>query len=96
MTKIAKRIKNMTNFRGAAALYHVEPPLPDYNDKEHSYVVASAVIAPFGGAETYLFPADKDGNVMDWGEMPGSQKGTLSHEEVFEGLGYGYVIATIE
>ena len=35
-----------------------------------------------GYPETYIFPCDPDGNVLDWTELPGSAKGTTSHEEV--------------
>ena len=35
--------------------------------------------------ETYAFPADKDGNVTDWMELPGSCRGEVSHEDVIAG-----------
>lgn len=94
--KVAERLKNKTDFKGAAALYRFSPPLPDYRGNEHEFVVVSAIILPKamgGGAETYLFPANAQGDVVSWLEMPGSQKGTLSHQEVIEGLGYQYTIS---
>lgn len=47
----------------------------------HSIVVVSAVNAPFSGPETYIFPGDEDGKVTDWGELDGSYRGGLDHEE---------------
>jgi hypothetical protein len=41
--------------------------------------------------ETFLFPADKFGEVKDYGEMEGSQKGTLDHRKPFEDVGYTVV-----
>jgi hypothetical protein len=41
--------------------------------------------------ETYLFPADKFGEIKDYSEMDGSQKGTLDHRKPFEDVGYTVV-----
>lgn len=34
--------------------------------------------ALYSGPETYLFPADADGRVIDWNEIEGSYRGALS------------------
>lgn len=56
------------------------------------YVVASAVTVIAGGRdygpETYLFPADKDGNITSYGELTGSQRGTLDHAAALRDAGY--------
>ena len=39
-----------------------------------NYVVVSGV-DDFYVCETYIFPADERGNVLDWGELPGSFQG---------------------
>lgn len=44
------------------------------------YIVASQahsamLLAIQGCGETYLFPADEDGKINNWGELPGSRKG---------------------
>lgn len=70
-------------FCGEARLFKMEPPL-----EKHKYVVVSAVVAEFSGPETYIFPANKKGEIKDWGELEGSQRGTLSHEDVLSDLGY--------
>ena len=94
--KTAKYIKKMKKW-GDANLYQLSEPLEydkpwDDEDKtpakETSYVVVSAVIALYSGAETYIFATDKDGNVLDWGELDGSYRGGLSHDEALQRAGY--------
>ena len=84
-------IKTMTGFRGDARLYQVEPPI-EYGYDEHKatseFVIVSAVSAMFSGPETYIFPAGTDGEILDWGELPGSFKGSFDHEEALRGAGY--------
>jgi hypothetical protein len=86
---------NLPNFAGTATLYRCSPPLEcsEYDDEQApvEYVIASAAVAMFSGPETYLFPATADGEVTGWGELPGSQRGTLSHGAVFADLGYEVV-----
>ncbi len=91
--KTATLIKaRLANFTGDANLYRLDPPLTDVdwdgNEHSHEYVVSSATVAMFSGPETYLFPADKDGEVTDWGELDGSYRGGLDHEEALRGAGY--------
>lgn len=75
-------------------LYKVIPPI-NYGygsyTKVTEHIVVSAVNAFGQGNETYIFPADDQGNVLDWGELEGSQKGTLSHQKVLTDLGYTLV-----
>lgn len=89
----ATYIKPVSNMRGDARLYRVDPPL-DGNE----YIAVSAVdmAAQFPGinfqsweaTETYIFPASEDGEVTAWGELPGSMKGTLDHAEALRDAGY--------
>lgn len=84
----ATLIKKIERFPGRASLYRLEPPLEDGEDR-HGLVIASAANCPITGRpETYLFPANEDGEVTDWCELGGSQKGTLSHGDVFADIGY--------
>lgn len=73
---------NLPNFSGDAQHFSLNEPL---DGAEH--VIVSAVDV-FGRPETYIFPADKDGNVTDWGELTGSFHGGLDHEEALRGAGY--------
>jgi hypothetical protein len=78
-------------------LYELDPPIEsegwDGKVKTHKYVVVSAVNAMFTGPETYIFPADKEGHVVDWLELRGSYRGGLNHEAALRGAGYRVVSA---
>lgn len=50
-----------------------------------SYYVVSAVVVPFSGPETYIFPGDQNGEITDFGEIVGL-RGTLSHTEAISEL----------
>ena len=93
----------LEGFRGHAALYRLTPPIKDYEwsseevRKEYEYVIASAVTTmQIGGdgPETYLFPATAEGEIVNFGELTGSMKGTLSHAEAL--LNAGYSLAKAE
>ena len=91
--KIATLLKkNLPGFAGKAHLYHLDPPLEhtDWNDEVsvHEYVVVSGAYAFMYGPETYIFPANEDGEVTDWGELEGSFKGYIDHNEALERAGY--------
>lgn len=102
--KTVKKIRDLHGWVGDAAVYECDPPLPGWpewdSDDEtprahHRYVIASTATAIQiygGGCDTYLFPSDGT-DVIDWGELPGSQKGVASHTEVFADLGYQIIDA---
>jgi hypothetical protein len=96
-TMKATFISERTSGAGAKQkLYRLDPPMPydRYDDEEDKrthhadYVIVSAVIAMFSGPETYIFPADSDGTVKTWGELDGSYRGGLDHEEALRRAGY--------
>lgn len=80
---IATEFELAENFTGEARLFKMDPPL-----EGHKYIVVSATVAMFSGPETYIFPADEKGAIEDWGELKGSRRGTLSHEDVLSDIGY--------
>lgn len=87
---------DLDNLTGNAALYKVEPATGYHtleNDKElkTEYIVVSAVDVVFSGPETYIFPADSEGNVLSWGELEGSYRGGLVHETALANAGYTVV-----
>ena len=92
----AIRVKDVSEkFTGVATLYRVEPPIPysmnwdtDEYEEKADYVVASETYAMFSGPETYPFPADEEGNVLDWGELTGSYRGGLNGDRAIENAGY--------
>ena len=98
MTTI-KRLTNVSDkFNGYACVYKLSESVP-YNfdwdtDKyldETLYVVISAANVPYSGIETFMFPSDKDGNILDWGEMSASEKGTLSHQDIIDNTSWELV-----
>ncbi len=82
MKKTAKFIKNIHGMKGEAKLYKTEGgELPEY-------VVVSAVVAMFSGAETLIFEANEDGEILNWSDLDGSYRGDLNHEQALENAGY--------
>jgi hypothetical protein len=95
MMKTAIFIRDLPTTRTGATqkLWRLSEPLVDEVGKGFNYVVTSAVNAPFSGSgpETYIFPADTTGKVLDWLELPGSFRGALDHERAIRGAGYSIV-----
>lgn len=83
----ATLIENLVGWNGDARLYRVDPPMTYDDDKKTNYVVVSAVNVPPYGPETYIFPATRLGEVLDWLELPGSFRGALDHTRALEGAG---------
>lgn len=80
----AKLLKDVSSaFQGEAKVFRLSPPMDG-----HEVVVASAVNAFFSGPETYFFPSTEEGTVTDWGELSGSQRGTLNITKVLSEAGY--------
>ena len=73
------------------SLYKMSPPHEGYE-----YVIASSLYEMVGRHqldETYLFGADKDGEILNWSELSGSMKGTQSHAEALNHAGYSVIDA---
>jgi len=94
-TKTATFIKEMpSNGISEQKLYQVSPPMQSYSwdeeetPSEFDFVIVSAAYVPMSGPETYIFGADSDGEVVNWGELPGSYKGGLNHKQALGGAGY--------
>lgn len=96
MTKgVAKFVRDLHEFTGQASLYKLSTPIAQTRYTEvgeeeifHEYVVVSKANVPFSGPETYIFPADKFGEVVNWSELDGSMRGSYSHEDVLREAGY--------
>jgi len=96
--KIAIFIKDFTGsskFSGDAKLYRLSEKVGydwDWDTeiflKHTEYVIVSALRVAFSGPETYIFPADHDGNVISWCELGGSFKGELNHERALHNIGF--------
>ena len=86
-------LEDLPEFVGRASLYGVLPGVAyDADGVKHTtnYVIVSAVHDHLIH-ETFIFPADESGSVIDWGELDGSLRGTTSHQKALEGAGYKLV-----
>jgi hypothetical protein len=93
----ATLVKEWTHRLGVKKTYRLSPPIRieseccecgnvTYRNVDH--VVVSACIVPEIGPETYIFEGTEDGQIKNWSEMAGSERGTLDHAEVLRGAGY--------
>ena len=92
--KKAYFVRDIAEWRSDAKLFRLSEPMADYkwhDDPVKEYEIVSAVVADYSGAETYIFPADAEGNAESMFELPGSQRGTLSHVKVLNDAGYTVV-----
>ncbi len=85
-------IKSMNGFNGDARLYKVAPPMSidslfDEDDKTTDHIIVSAVYV-LGVPETYIFASNSDGEISNWGELSGSFKGDIDHNEALNRAGY--------
>ena len=84
---------DLPEFVGHASLYRIFPEAAYHADGvKHTtnYVIVSAVHDHLIH-ETFIFPADESGSVIDWDELDGSLRGTTSHRKALEGAGYKLV-----
>ena len=89
----AKFVKDIKGMRSDARLYKLSIPVAyGWGDDEPmpttEYIVVSATIADYTGPETYIFPSNEDGDIIDWGEMDGSYRGELSHAKAIINAGW--------
>ena len=78
----ATKVRDLDNFTGMAALYKLSKPLEGYD-----YVVVSATRV-YVQVETYIFPSNENGEVVDWGELPGSMREVYNHVMALNNAGY--------
>ena len=84
---------SLPEFVGHASLYRIFPEVAYHSNYEKhttNYVIVSAVNHSYTH-ETFIFPADESGSVIDWGELEGSLRGTTSHQKALEGAGYNII-----
>lgn len=80
--KTATKVRDLEHLKGKAALYKLSRRL-----QSHTYVVVSSATV-YGETETYIFPSNKNGEVVDWGELRGSTRGVYNHETALNNAGY--------
>jgi hypothetical protein len=94
MTITATFIKDLDlGSRGDQKLYRLSESVPyGWHDEDEGrptteYVVISGVCNQYAH-ETYIFPGDADGEIIDWGEMDGSFRGAVDHERAIREAGW--------
>lgn len=94
--KMAMFIKRVNLGASDALYYKLSDPM-SYEDngiiKKTLDIVVSATEAPDPNnkqfiKQTYIFPADENGNILSMEELEGSMDGTLDHEEALKNAGY--------
>lgn len=85
---LVRDLPDVPAVNGTRKLWRFDPPLVDEygHGGPHEYVVSSAV--NHWAHETYLFPADETGEIVDFGELPGSYQGGTDHEAAIVRAGY--------
>ena len=96
MRTYTKIIKNLDDWLGDASLYKLSEFIA-YNEpfekddppaEKTEFIVVSSVTAIFSGPETFIFPADKEGNCLNWSQLEGSYQGGLDHIKALNNLGF--------
>lgn len=83
---IARVVRVVEGWKSRASVYQVSPPL-----EGNSFVTVSAVVAPYSGSETYIFPAHETDDIGTGLELDGSYRGGLSHSAALAHAGYRIV-----
>ena len=91
--KTAKEIKDVSHdFTGTAKLFRLSDSVKFIDvDKwrKTKFVIVSSIKNAFdhGGAETFIFPSNAEGEVLSWRELQGSTRGFITHEQALFELG---------
>jgi hypothetical protein len=80
-------LNDLPDWQGDAKLFKVDPVIRYSGACATDHVVVSKVNHAFAH-ETYIFPANSVGEVIDWVELEGSACGEHSHDDVLRSLGY--------
>lgn len=99
MEKATMIIESLPGMQGEVAIFKLEPAYKDDDEwadiETVEYVAISTIGMAFdtGRPETYIFPADVEGNIISWGELKGSFQGggkdlVEDRKKALNGLGY--------
>jgi len=83
--KTATHVSSSPDWDGDARTYKMDPPYEGFDQ-----VTVSKISHP---KETYIYGVDSSGEI-DWDELPGSRKGTWTHTQILEGIGYQVITPT--
>ena len=85
-------IKDLPNFAGTAKLWCLDTEYTYDNyrltgsdrTQKTTYVVTSAADTLDRGPETFIFPADSEGEILSWIGLPGSLTDDLDHDRAIQ------------
>jgi hypothetical protein len=70
-------------------LYYLSEPVTYGDDgAKTQFVIVSAIDHAVYGVETYIFPANAEGAILDWCELDGSMHDVYDHAAVLKQAGY--------
>lgn len=84
--------EEMDRTRGQVVLVRTDEPVTyggpydEENQRTHYLYVSAARVGR--DDEVYIFPATEEGTVLDWLELPGSRRGTISIRMTMMDAGY--------
>lgn len=84
---LVTKVRDRENSRAQQTIYRLSRPITygyEHDDSKTQHIVVSATIVEGSGPETYIFPADENGVILDWLELPGSYGGGLEHDYAIE------------
>lgn len=92
----AYEISQLNDWKGDARMYSLDVPVKyktwqgdEEREFETKFVIVSAIHDIITGVpETYIFPVNVVGKILDWGELHGSYRGGLEHAQALRNAGY--------
>lgn len=84
-------VREILGMSGRAELFRFDPPIRNRGNEISFAVVSACIVDYINRPETYLFAADKDGEILSWEDLPGSQNGTIDIDAVLTEAGYEVV-----
>lgn len=93
--KVARFVKQQVTPSGTIQkLYKINEPIQyeymgehDFETRTTNYVLICGVhVADNVAPQTYIFPSDKDGKIVDLTELPGSFQGAIDFERALKGM----------
>ncbi len=86
--KVATFLDNFSDdFVGTAYFYRIKPKIKWY-DEDNRVHVTSFIVVSSTSSETFIFPANKKGQILSWEQLDGSVNEPIYPHRLLENLGY--------
>jgi len=94
--RTATFVRTIQGFRNRAELFRLSEPVTvakPGDTRTTLFVIVSAIAwtADFRVPETFVFPADESGQVIDWDELPGSFRGACDIDRALRAAGFDVI-----